>query len=325
MNVCLVDGSNLAFKSYSVLKESRSGLLTNSFGVPTTCIFGLIRTFNALVDKRAQDRIIVCWDVKGGSYYRKKLYPLYKKNRIYTDMKDYFDELNACREHLDQFGFNQASATGIEGDDVIGYLSRKYSDEGHKVLIVSDDKDFFQLVRKNVKIFRPCKDEIVNLDQVIEDCKVKPFQLAKLKAITGEDVDFIPGICDVDIENKKLIKVGLGPAAAIKILGTHKTLNNAIDAWQDAPKAAKQWGPILKAKRDNINISYKLARIRTKDKMYGDWELKLLHELKPRMLEQRTVKFKTVQRLAVSLEFKTLSIPMILKKLGIDVKGGSGL
>lgn len=318
MKIAILDGNNLAYKAYSVMKEGRSGLLTNSFGVPTTVIFSLLRTFHSLVVKSQFDHMVICWDTSG-SYYRRGLFPLYKKHRVYTDMKDYFAELDAAREHLGIMGFNQAVAKGIEADDVIGYLAHSFKGMGHKVVVVSDDKDFYQIVKPGIRIYRPIKDNFISVDEVQEEFDLPPHELPRIKAITGEDTDFIPGVCTVDSKEMKLIKCNLGEKTAIKMVKGMKTLGEAIEKWEDKPKTKRPFKQILLDNKQQILMSYKLARIRTKEKYYLEWEKVLLKGLMETVLVKKPVKLKTVIKLKNDLEFKAINVPFILRGVGINL------
>lgn len=319
MKIAIVDGNNLAFKAYASIKDSRGGLLKNSYGVPTTVIFSLIRTFADLAEKTSFDRIVLCWDITG-SYYRRGIFKLYKKHRKYIDMKDYFEELDSAREHFGTFGFNQITAKGIEADDLIGYLAHTFVKQDHKVVVVSDDKDYYQIVKKDVKIWRPIKAEFKTYEDVVDEWDLKPFEIPRAMAITGESGDFIPGVCGIDDKKMELIKCGLGDKTAVKIIKGRKSLTEAIEQWQDNPKAKRQWKPIMLEKKNMIFKSYKLARIRTKIKHYLDWEKELLKDVEVKALEEKKPKIKTVVRLKNYLEFKTINIVYILKKLGIKVQ-----
>src|SRR5690348_6984651 len=131
MRIALIDGNNLAYKSYSAFKEGKGGLLTNSVGIPTTVIFSLLNTFENLTKNVQFDRIVLFWDVTG-SYYRKSLFKFYKKHRKYVDMADYFAELDSAREHFERMGVNQIILKGFEADDLIGYLAHKLKYMGNK-------------------------------------------------------------------------------------------------------------------------------------------------------------------------------------------------
>jgi 5'-3' exonuclease len=315
MRVGILDGNNICYKSYASFKESRGGLLTNSVGIPTTCLFSMFRTLLDLVVRIKLDRIIVCWDITG-SYYRREFFPLYKKHRKYVDMQDYFAELDACRDHLEQLGINQVIVKGIEADDLIGIIAHKLRPT-HRVIIISDDKDFYQVVREGIKIWRPIKNEFKTYDDVKEEFGMEPQHLPRIKALTGEDTDFIPGINDIDEKKMKIIKCGLGEKTAMKILGKQR-LYEAIHNWKDNPKSKKQWGPLLLAKEKQIMKSWKLARIRVKIEQYKDWEQKLLENIETKVLEEKKPSLKKVLRLKEFLEFKTLNLVGVLKSLGVN-------
>jgi DNA polymerase-1 len=313
MKIAIIDGNNLSFKIFSAMKESRGGLLKSTMGVPTTVIFGMLRTLNFLAMKTSFDKVVICWDVSG-SYYRKKLFKLYKAHRKYVDMKDYFEELDSARMYLRKLGINQAIAKGIEADDVIGFLSHKFVDMGHSAVIVSDDKDFFQVTKHCVKIYRPVKDEFINESEVFEQFGMKPHLLPRIKAITGEDTDFIPGCCDINEKDKKLIKCGLGEKTAMKLLAGKKDLKDAIENCE-----LEKWKDKLKEKRKQIFLSYKLAKIRTKVDKYQDWERPLLYMAIEDAFEERKIKVRKVSRLINMLEIKAMNVPFILKRLGVKL------
>jgi len=317
MKIAILDGNNLAFKIFSRFKESRSGLLKNSLGIPTTVFFGFLRTLNLLVEKTKCDKTIICWDISG-SYYRKKIFPLYKKHRKVLDMKEYYEELDSARKYFKRLGLNQATAKGIEADDLIGFLAYYFKDKKEKVIIVSDDKDYYQLVTSGIKIFRPIKNEFINELFVKEEYGMLPKFLPRIKALTGENTDFIPGVADIDEKNLKLIKKGLGEKTAIKILKNRKNLKDAIENCE-----FERWNDLLKLKRKQIFLSYKLSRIRTKKKQYLDWEQDLLLKALESLKEIKKPKVKTILRLMADLEIQSINIIFILKKLGIQLKGAS--
>ena len=320
MKVAIVDSNNSAFKVYQQFKESRGGLLRNSFGIPTTVIFGLLRTFNSLTTKMSFDKIILCWDVTG-SKYRKGIFPLYKSHRKYIDMKDYFEELDTARLYLKRMGFTQLIVRGVEADDVIGFAANKLANDGHKVIIISDDKDFYQLITNDIKIYRPIKEQIKNLSDIIDEFGMNPKQLPKIKAITGEDTDFIPGVTDINEKEKKLIKCGLGEKNAIKILDYgKKTLKEAIETCE-----LEKWQELLKKKRKQIFVSYKLARIRTKLEQYLDWEVPLMEKVCKKIYKEKEVKSRKILRLVNDLEIKSFNIINVLSRLGIKLDKGVGI
>lgn len=315
MRIAIFDGNNSAYKVFQQFSQSRGGLLSNSFGVPTTITFGMLRTLNYITNKMNFDKTIICWDVTG-SYYRRKLFPLYKKHRTYKDMQDYFKELDSARKYFETFGINQGIARGIEADDLIGFLARTFSDRKDKAFIISDDKDFYQVVSNRVKIYRPIVDQIISKSFVEGEFGMKPSLLPRIKALTGEDTDFIPGCCDVDEKNMKLIKCKLGEKTALKLLAGKKNLKDAIENCSE-----EKWKEKLLSKRESIFMSYKLARIRTKLAQYEQWEVEELNKVLEKFNSDIEIEAKKAIRIRDDLELKTIDIIQTLKRLGVKVLG----
>jgi len=322
MRVLILDGNNVGFRIMSAFTEKGGSLLTNSVGMPTTVIFGMLRTLSAFAEKSKVDKVIVCWDVGGGSKWRKKIFPNYKGNRTYKDMDDYFIELDACRSYLKSLGVAQAPVKGIEADDVIGWLAVKISDQGDQVIILSDDKDYYQLLRKGIKIFRPCKNEIYTIRDLKTEMGLKPKQLIKIDALVGQEKDFIPGACDIDLEKKKLVKFRFGPAKAITLLQAAgwdmKKAKRLLK--QGSPLNEKYTGQLLKNWKQ-VLISQKLSTIRIKDKSYGPKERKKLKKVWAELEKGSQVRSKTALQLMRDLEIKTMDILHVLKSIGVEVKG----
>lgn len=304
MKIAILDGNNLAYRIFSQFSESRAGLLTNSVGLPTTIIFGFLRSLSMLAERTSFDRIVVCWDVSG-SKFRKKIYPEYKAHRVDKDMQDYYDELDACREYMKVFGFNQAVAKGIEADDVVAWLSKRLIDKKHKVVIISDDKDYFQLIKRHIRIFRPIKDEFVNKTWVENEFGVPPKFMALLQALIGDKVDNIPGIR------------GIGPVTGSKLISTYGTdIDSLITNCEH-----EKWGPIIKEKAEELKIYYRLTKLRIRNGEYEEWERVRLKKCLREAMDEKKPTLKRVIRLANDLEFRKINVPFILKRIGISVKG----
>ena len=134
--ILIIDGNGLAFAGYMAMAGAKGGGLKNSFGVCTTTVFKMMQYINEYVNIHGRiDRVVICWDLGGGSKYRKSIFPHYKGNREYKDMDDLFEDLNDGREYLGRLGINQAPCKGIEADDVIGWFSEKYRKMGWHSII----------------------------------------------------------------------------------------------------------------------------------------------------------------------------------------------
>jgi 5'-3' exonuclease len=317
----IVDGNNLAYRIYESFKHTGAGLLTNSYGVPTTVIFGIFNTFNNFVGKYKVEKAIICWDVGGGSKFRKKLFPHYKANRSYTDMDDYFAELDSARVYLEEFGVNQAVISGVEADDSIGWLAKKYARKD-KVIIFSDDKDFYQVLGKNIKQYRPIKGILYSKSDVVEELGYDPKMQPKLDALTGQGKDNIPGASDLDADGV-MIKYGMGPAKAKQLLFNLKnpdsTLKQAIKMAPDL-LSEKLSSQLVKNKKQ-VMVSFKLSRIRIKDSEYNKQELKVLQGARKVADKNIEVKSRDIVSLSSDLDFKQINTVNILKSIGVNVTG----
>lgn len=329
MKTLIVDSNNLSFRIFSTFKESRGGPLKTSFGVPTSVIFGIINSLNMFtsIGSNGQvDRTIMCWDLGGGSKFRKGIFKLYKKNRSYKDMTDYFEELDSARKHLSTFGIMQAPCQGIEADDVLGWFATKELEAGNEVVIFSDDKDYFRLLGpgKKLKLFRPCVNEFYTYRQFKNDHNYKPKYMTLIDALTGQEKDNIPGACDLEEQKDgtwKMKKYGFGEAKAVALLEASgwslKTLHEMLKA--NTVKCNEAHRSQLLKNWKNVKISKLLSRIRCNDDEYSEEELKLLRDARENCKVSK-IKLSKAMRLAGELEFNSLKakLPSILKKIGVE-------
>ena len=326
--ILIIDGNNIAYRTYSKFVESKRGLLTNSVGQPTTLIFGFLRTLATFTKVRKVDSVIVCWDVKGGSKYRKSIYPEYKGNRQYKDMNDYFVELEACRSYMEMLGINQAPIQGIEADDIVGYTSKRLSKK-HRVIVMSDDKDYYQLLGPNLKLFRPCIDQFFTYRELMQMYSewdgFKPIHLAKIAGFIGQDKDNIPGPLDFDSELGKFIKIRLGESAIKKLLPLARWKPSKAKMWlkHDSPLNETHTKQILK-NWDNVLTSIKLMRIRTRESDYEEKDLNKLHKVCKRAEKKQKVSSTIVNKLMRDLEISRVKAIPVLQSIGIEVVGHSG-
>jgi len=326
--ILIIDGNNLAYRIFSKFSESGRGLLTNSVGQPTTLIFGFLRMLDTFTKNKSVDSMIVCWDVKGGSKYRKSIYSNYKGNREYKDMADYFIELEACRNYMEMLGINQAPMKGIEADDIVGYTAKVLCKK-HKVIVMSDDKDYYQLLEPNIKLFRPCIKQFFTYRELLDnyyDWKgFKPIYLAKIVGFIGQGKDNIPGPLDFNEETGKFIKIRLGESAIKKLLPLARWKIHLAKKWlkYDSPLNEKHTEHILR-NWDNVKTSIHLMRIRTRPSDYEEEELAKLNKICKRASKQQQVSSTIVNKLMRDLEIARVKAIPVLQKIGIEVIGHSG-
>ena len=213
----LIDGHALAFRQYYALERTN---MKTTDGIPSWAVYGFFKSiFDLLKNKDLNpDAIAVAFDVSHHTF-RVEKFPEYKSNRV--AMPDPMKiQMELIFEGLRAFNIPIYTKEGFEADDVIGTISKKACELGHKVLILTGDQDAFQLVDSNgcVKVILPSKGELVEYDwnKIHEKLGVYPDQVIDYKALRGDTSDCIPGI------------KGIGEKTACKLLEKFKTLDNIL-------------------------------------------------------------------------------------------------
>ena len=187
------------------------GDLRDSKGRPTGAIVGFLHSLTALKKKHPGADIWVCWD--NSSTRRKTLYPEYKANR--NSIRSTF-EVSWLKDHLQEFGVWQAQAEGEEADDVVAALVRGRL-EGQRNLIVSNDRDFMQLVTATTQVLVPAvgvgKEKLCTPEVVLAEYGVPPEKMVHFRALGGDTSDNIPGA------------PGCGSKTASKLLQLYGTID----------------------------------------------------------------------------------------------------
>lgn len=244
----LIDGHALAFRQYYALE--RTNMQTKD-GTPTWAVYGFFKAIFDLLKNEAlsADAIGVAFDVSHHTFRTEK-YTEYKANR--QAMPDPMRiQMELIYDGLKAFNIPIYTKAGFEADDVIGTISKRACELGHKVLILTGDQDSFQLVDKDgcVKVIIPSKGELVeyNWDKVYEKLGVYPNQVIDYKALRGDTSDNIPGI------------KGIGEKTAVKLLTEFKTVEEVLN------NADKISGNAIKEKikngREQAELSKYLATI----------------------------------------------------------------
>ena len=189
-------------------------------GTPTWAVYGFFKAvFDLLKNEDLKpDAIGVAFDVSHHTF-RTEQYDEYKANRV--AMPDPMRiQMGLIYEGLKAFNIPIYTKEGFEADDVIGTISKRACDLGHKVYILTGDQDSFQLIRENgcVTVIIPSKGELTEYDwnKVHEKLGVYPNQVIDYKALRGDTSDNIPGIR------------GIGEKTAVKLLSEYKTVDNVL-------------------------------------------------------------------------------------------------
>ena len=213
----LIDGHALAFRQYYALE--RTAMKTKD-GTPTWAVYGFFKAiFDLLKNKNLSPNAIgVAFDVSHHTFRTEKFVE-YKANR--EAMPDPMRiQMGLIYAGLKAFNIPIYTKEGFEADDVIGTISRKACELGHKVYILTGDQDSFQLIRQNgcIKVIIPSKGELIEYDweKVHEKLGVYPNQVIDYKALRGDTSDNIPGV------------KGIGEKTAVKLLEEFGTVDNVL-------------------------------------------------------------------------------------------------
>ncbi|MDR0772962.1 MAG: DNA polymerase I [Wolbachia pipientis] len=205
----IIDGYGFLFRAYYVLPH-----LITTTGMPIGGVYGFLNMVLKYIAH--SDYLTIALDA-GKKNFRHNLYPEYKANRV-TPPEDLIPQFTILREAVEAFNLSYEEIEGYEADDIIATLAAKYAyHQDFKVVVVSSDKDLFQLLNHNILIFDPIKNIYIDEKQVIEKFGVNSHKFLDLFSLTGDASDNIPGV------------PGIGPKTAAKLLDEFDSLNNIIE------------------------------------------------------------------------------------------------
>lgn len=189
----VVDGHSLAFRAFFALPVEN---FSTSAGQATNAVWGFATMLSQVIDTEHPDHLAVAFDVKGGTF-RNTMLPQYKGTRDAAP-EDLLSQLPLIQRMLSALGVTYIEQPGYEGDDVIGTLATMGDKAGYRTLVLSGDRDAFQLINDNITVLYPghhFKDlKHMTSEAVVEKYHVTPEQYPDLAALRGETADNIPGV-----------------------------------------------------------------------------------------------------------------------------------
>tara|TARA_Y100001937_G_scaffold125872_1_gene193687 strand:+ start:2947 stop:3897 length:951 start_codon:yes stop_codon:yes gene_type:complete len=205
--VMFIDGLNMFIRSYIVNPT------LDKHGNPIGGCIGFLKSLQKVTRKFQPDEVIVAWDGHEGSQRKRALNKQYKEGRgpirfnrrlielspeEQTKNKAY--QLIRLMEYLNELPVIQITIDFVEADDVIAYGARHPYYGGWNKIIVSSDKDFFQLCDKQTSIYRPIQDKVVTQQSILDEFKIHPNNFAVARAIAGDTSDNLPGVPGVGLK-----------------------------------------------------------------------------------------------------------------------------
>ncbi|MEE9177835.1 MAG: DNA polymerase I, partial [Acidimicrobiia bacterium] len=242
--LALIDGNSIAYRAFYALPED----LATKSGQVTNAVFGFTRMLIRLLKDFHPDGIAVAWDVSRKTF-RTEVYPEYKAQR--EKAPDHFrSQLPLMDEVLQALRINQLRMEGFEADDIIATLTRSAVEDGWEVLIVTGDRDAFQLVGGPVQVVytRRGISDIVLADEgyIEEKYGITPAQYLEYASLRGDNSDNLPGV------------PGVGEKTASRLIAEHGSVDGVYAAIGDmTPKLREN----LAASREQVFLNLELMNL----------------------------------------------------------------
>ena len=244
----LVDGSSYLYRAFHALPP-----LTNSKGLPTGAVKGVINMMRRLQKDYPESTLVVVFDAKGKTF-RDDMYSEYKANR--PPMPDDLRlQIEPIHNIIEAMGLPMLVIDGVEADDVIGTLAIQATAISQPVVVSTGDKDIAQLVNEYITLVNTMTNTVLDHDGVVEKFGVPPELIIDFLALLGDKSDNIPGV------------PGVGEKTALGLLQGIGGLDEIYHRLDEVAgldfRGAKNMAPKLEEHKELAYLSYLLATIKT--------------------------------------------------------------
>lgn len=291
----LIDGNAIMHRAYHAMPP-----LTTSDGIPTNVLYGFLSMLMKSVEDFHPTHLIVCFDTPKQTF-RNKLLKSYQAHRPKID-DDFITQIPLVKDMLDAAGIARFEKDGYEADDVIGTLTRKF-DGNSRVLILTGDKDIFQLINKNVSVVSPqfglTNTKIYDTDAVVAKLGIPPEKIPDYKGLAGDPSDNYKGAD------------GIGPKTAVKLIKEYGTVENILAHKNDLPEG-KMKNSITNHIED-IKLSKELATIVTNVSIDADFQKTKFTGFEKQSLKEFLQKLE-MRSLSNKIFFEKKAKPPVVKK-----------
>ena len=205
--ILLIDGNSMANRAFYA---TMGRMMKTPTGISTNAVYGFFQIMFKTIEEEKPDKIIVAFDISS-SEKRTKIFSEYKAGR-HKAPEDLTIQFPIIKELLKTMNIPIVQKDGIEADDILGAIAKKEGKKGNKIVILTGDRDYFQLVDINVNIRYPKtimgKTEYIIYDnyKINEEYGLTPEKLIEVKALMGDASDNIPGV------------KGIGEKTALKLI-----------------------------------------------------------------------------------------------------------
>lgn len=236
----LIDGSAYIYRAFFALPP-----LNNSKGLQTNAVYGFTTMLMKILREHKPGCLAVAFDEKGPTQ-RHEEYKAYKAQR--PPMPEGMQgQIPYIHKVVAAFGIPAVRQAGFEADDLIGTLARQAEQAGYEVVIVTGDKDMFQLLTPMVRIYDPVKDKWFGDGDCRERFGVEPARVVEVMGLMGDATDNIPGV------------KGIGEKTAIKLIGQFGTIEELLRRVEEVTPARTK--TLLIEQAENARLSRRLATI----------------------------------------------------------------
>lgn len=243
----VIDGNSLMHRAFHAVPPTMNA----PDGRPTNAIFGFLNMFLKMIDAFNPDGVVVAFD-KGKPRVRMEMLPQYKAQRPPMD-PDLHAQFPMIKELLTAFNVPILQSEGWEGDDILGTMARLGEEAGCDMLLVTGDRDMYQLVTEHVNVVSTRKglsDVAIMTPESVDDLYhgITPALVPDFYGLKGDTSDNIPGV------------PGIGPKKASALIAQYGSLDEVI---AHADEVKGKMGENLRAHIDDALLSRKVATIRT--------------------------------------------------------------
>ena len=229
----LIDGNSYIYRAFFAIPH-----LSNSKGIPTNAVYGFTNMLMKVIKEEAPDYLAIAFDSKGPTR-RHIEYEDYKAHR--PAMPDPLArQIPYIHRMVEAFNIPVLIMEGVEADDIIGTIAKKAEKDGLEVIIITGDKDIFQIISPHIRIYDTLKNRYFGVDDVKERFGTEPERVVEVMGLMGDASDNIPGV------------PGIGEKTAKALIEEYGTIENLL---ANVEKITK---PKLK---QNLKENAELARL----------------------------------------------------------------
>jgi DNA polymerase-1 len=239
-SVMAVDGTNILFRAYYGIRP-----LSTADGTPTNAVYGFLSILQKLLRDYKPEGLCVTFDLPGATF-RHEMYDGYKEGRKPAD-DDLIAQIPLLREVLSALMIPIYACPGYEADDLLGTIGRVCAEQSVPCVIVTGDRDCFQLVNEHVAVAHVGKDTVLYDEAKIKEAyELTPAQLIDLKALMGDSSDRIPGVPGIGEKSALLLMREFGSLDAIyeKLDAVPSKFRTKLEAGRESAELSRKLGTI---------------------------------------------------------------------------------